>query len=366
MMRRIHLAIVVTTTLAGLHGGFAEAAPPAPPTRDGVATLPGGEPNIPHKVPRLVDYRMKLADEKYYLYIPPNYRHTEPFGLLVFIHSGDSMTVPDDWRAVLARRKLLYIAPQNVGNKHYTNRRAGVAVKGLAKMMELCRIDPNRVYVTGMSGGARVACMTAFAHPGLIRGALPMCGAEFPAPVPKVKATRNDPYGAFRCDPNLVEQARRRVGFALITGPGDFRYGNILDIYNGGYVPGKFRVKFLSVRGMGHVIAGGAVIDAALAWVEASSAATAAKAKPAARRRTQTPPATTRPQPAGPAKPPAAKTPDDPEARAKRQLNLADNYRRAGLEDKALDILRRVIKDYPDTDAAGTARRWAAKWENEK
>lgn len=49
---------------------------------------------------------------------------------------------------------------------------------GIAKMMELCKIAPRRVYVTGLSGGARVACATAFAHPNLISGVLPMCGAD--------------------------------------------------------------------------------------------------------------------------------------------------------------------------------------------
>jgi len=51
-----------------------------------------------------------------------------------------------------------------------------------------------------------------------------------------------------------------------------------------------------------------------------------------------------------------ATAPVDPEAEARKQLNLAENYRRAGLASKALDILRSVVKDYPNTVAAKKAQ----------
>jgi len=51
----------------------------------------------------------------------------------------------------------------------------------------------------------------------------------------------------------------------------------------------------------------------------------------------------------------AASAPADPEADARKQLNLAENYLRVGLTSKALDILRSVIKDFPNTAAAKEA-----------
>jgi TolA-binding protein len=51
-----------------------------------------------------------------------------------------------------------------------------------------------------------------------------------------------------------------------------------------------------------------------------------------------------------------ATAPVDPEAEARKQLNLAENYRSAGLASKALDILRSVIKDFPNTAAAKEAK----------
>jgi hypothetical protein len=46
--------------------------------------------------------------------------------------------------------------------------------------------------------------------------------------------------------------ARSNVKFALITGSGDFRRGNILDIYNNGFKQEGFRAKLFDVAGMGH------------------------------------------------------------------------------------------------------------------
>jgi len=239
----------------------------AAPKREGVQTLPGKAPEIPNRSDFL-RYDMDLVKEKFYLSIPLNYTGKEPFGLVVFINAADKMAVIPEWKPVLARRKLLYIAPQNVGNSHDIHRRAGLAVVGIYKMMELYKIDPQRVYVTGLSGGARMACLAAFHHPTLISGVFPMCGAEFPAPVPRVNATQNDPYGVTPGKAELVEKAKANVRFALVTGPRDFRHGNILDIYNGGYAKEKYQARLFDVPNLGHENAGAAVIDVVLQWLD--------------------------------------------------------------------------------------------------
>jgi len=56
----------------------------------------------------------------------------------------------------------------------------------------------------------------------------------------------------------------RQVRFALITGSNDFRYGNILDIYHGGFARFGFRAKLFDVPRMGHTTADAATLEAAL------------------------------------------------------------------------------------------------------
>jgi hypothetical protein len=46
--------------------------------------------------------------------------------------------------------------------------------------------------------------------------------------------------------------AARQVRFALVTGSNDFRHGNILDIFHGGFERDGFQAKLFDVPGMAH------------------------------------------------------------------------------------------------------------------
>jgi predicted esterase len=233
--------------------------PPAPPARanqEGLFALPG---ELPKDLPTgsLFKYDVKLEQEKFYLFVPPGYRGREPYGLMAFINADDYMEVPRDWKGVLGRHKLLYVAPQNVGNHQEVSRRALLAVVAIRKMMELYKVDPKRVYLAGFSGGAKVVCLVALVQPELVRGALPICGFIFPSLKEK--------------DRLVLEKAKSQVGIALITGPKDPNHGSIWSGYNDRLVPGKYRAKVFDVPGMGHQIARGQTLNAALGWIEAGN-----------------------------------------------------------------------------------------------
>lgn len=231
--------------------------PPARSGQQGLFSLPGRMPKIPNPV-SLFDYDVKLDQEKFYLCIPPNYRGREPFGLLAMVNAGDQMDLPPDWEPLLAKYKLIYLAPQGVGNAHATSRRGGLTVAAIYKMMELYEIDPQRVYVTGLSGGSKVACNIGFYHPDLVHGVVLMCGVMFPAPF-----TLN----TFECDASLIEKTKASVGFALVTGSKDFNRPGILKTFNEGYTPGGYRVKLFDTPGMGHELARTKTLEAALKWL---------------------------------------------------------------------------------------------------
>jgi predicted esterase len=148
--------------------------------------------------------------------------------------------------------KLIFIAPQKVGNNQTVARRAGLAILAAVKMQELIALNTNRIYAAGFSGGARMASYAAFIRPSLFSGVLGMCGAQFPAKVPRVKATRTDDYGWFTLGEPQIAEAKKKVRFVLVTGSNDFRYGNILDIYAGGFQKDGYAVKLIDVPGMQH------------------------------------------------------------------------------------------------------------------
>lgn len=225
-----------------------------PALKTGVQTLPGTLPKTEEKDASLIG-DLNLSKETFYISVPTGSSANKPHGILVFLSPVDECTdVPPGWASVLKEKKLIFIAPQKAGNKQDTSRRAGLAVLAATKLQEMAKIDTNRVYVAGFSGGARVASYCSFLRPSLFSGAFSVCGVDFPAQVPRVKATRNDEYGYFSLGEQEVAEAKQRVKFVLVTGSKDFRYGNIMDIYTGGFQKDGYTVKLIDVPGMDHTI----------------------------------------------------------------------------------------------------------------
>jgi hypothetical protein len=84
-----------------------------------------------------------------------------------------------------------------------------------------------------------MAGMLGFCQADVFHGTIQNCGADFYTPVPNqaatsTKDTAENPYGLFDATADEITGARG-VHFALITGSRDFRHGNILDIFNGGF-----------------------------------------------------------------------------------------------------------------------------------
>src|ERR1700683_3509885 len=119
-------------------------------------------PTLQHS--QYIRYDFDLNQEHFWIYVPPGYTGQEPWGLMVYTSPGDKKEeVPQGWDQVLLDDKLLFICPQQDGNDQPSgNRREGLAVIAALEMIKLYSIDPNRVYATGFSGGARVACRLGF------------------------------------------------------------------------------------------------------------------------------------------------------------------------------------------------------------
>ena len=180
--------------------------------------------------------------------------------------------MPFGWQAILDARKYIFVAAVNAGNDQSAGRRLGLAVMGAMKTMKAYRIDPNRVYAGGFSGGARMAGLLAFYQSDIFRGTLQNCGVDFYRRVPIVDATTQvdtmgHPYGLLEASEYEIRQARK-LRFVLITGTKDFRRGNILDIFHGGFERDGFQAKLFDVAGMEHDICDGQTLSRALDFLE--------------------------------------------------------------------------------------------------
>ena len=236
----------------------------------------GGESLVPKNRNTNVLYDLNPGTEKFFVHVPASYSSQTEYGLIVFTDAAEEIgRVPDAWAKVLDERKLLFVAAENAGNDQDADRRLGLAVLGALEMMKRYRIDPNRVYAAGFSGGARMSGLLGFFQPDIFHGTIQNCGADFYMRVPTVYATSwvsatGQPYGRFDATTDEIARARR-VRFVLITGTNDFRRGNILDIYNGGFAKQHFAAKLVDVPGMDHAICDAATLSAALDFIESKA-----------------------------------------------------------------------------------------------
>lgn len=220
-----------------------------------------------------IAYGLDPSAERFFVHVAAAYSGQSRYGLVVFLDADDRVdAMPGGWAGVLDARNLLFIAPENAGNDQYPERRLGLGVLSALEMMKHYQIDANRVYISGFSGGARMAGLLGFFQPDVFRGTIQNCGADFYQHVPQVYATSQldtagQPYGFFPATADEVQRAKP-VRFALITGSEDFRRGNILDVFNGGFAKAGFQAKLFDVPGMSHDTADADTLNAALDFLE--------------------------------------------------------------------------------------------------
>jgi predicted esterase len=127
---------------------------------------------------RLSAQSIDLAAERFVLYVPA---HAPPdgFALLTFVAPWDEARLPDGWAPVLERYGMIFVSAANSSNRaDPIGRREPLALLATHNVMQRYRVDPQRVYIGGFSGGARMALRLALAYPDLYRGALLNAGSD--------------------------------------------------------------------------------------------------------------------------------------------------------------------------------------------
>ena len=124
--------------------------------------------------PQAVD----LLQERFSVYVPAQ-RPSRGYGLMVFIPPWQDARLPQGWATVLDKHGMIFVSAAKSGNEEKVlDRRIPLALLGAYNMMQRYSIDPDRIYIGGFSGGARVALRTALAYPDLFRGALLNAGSD--------------------------------------------------------------------------------------------------------------------------------------------------------------------------------------------
>lgn len=194
---------------------------------------------------------LDLTQEGYEVIIPKSYKKGTPHGLFIWISPNDKCALPADWEKVLADHKLIFVGALKSGNNREVFSRMQLAITANDQMRQLYDIDPARVYVSGHSGGSRVASMLAVAYADMFTGAVCFMGVNFFFPTQGKDGTTYE--ARYIPHPEIAAQAQAESRIVLVTGDKDFNQDNTKAIYEQGFQANEFKhVKLFDIPGQGH------------------------------------------------------------------------------------------------------------------
>jgi pimeloyl-ACP methyl ester carboxylesterase len=133
---------------------------------------------LAHSAVALREQPIDLAQERFVVYVPAH-SPASGYGLLVFIPPWENATLPLGWAEILDRHGVIFVSAANSGNAtNVLDRRTPLALLAAHNIMQRFRVDPERIYIGGFSGGSRIALRLALGFPDLFRGALLNAGSD--------------------------------------------------------------------------------------------------------------------------------------------------------------------------------------------
>lgn len=207
-----------------------------------------------------------ITNESFELRAPETLAANEAWGLLVWISPDDDPTTPGDWDSELSKQHLLLVSAHRCGNTRHPLDRFRLALDATSNMCRRYKVDRQRIYIGGFSGGARIASMLGVAYADVFTGTLCVCGANFYRDIP---ASGGQYYLAtFTPNPGVLLQAKRGGRFVLVTGDHDENRDSMSRIATRGFKGEGFRhVLYLEAPGLGHEMPSAKALATALEYL---------------------------------------------------------------------------------------------------
>src|SRR5208283_2723112 len=147
--------------------------------------------------------------QQYELFVPPNYNPKQSYPVILFISPGNGPAGWKEWEPVCKQQGVIFASPYEAGNNTQPpQKRYRIVLDVLDDVRRNYNTDPDRTYISGFSGGGRVAGGIAFALPEHFGGVVPVCAT-----------------GDFRDEDCLKQRMIERLSVALATGEKDFNRG---------------------------------------------------------------------------------------------------------------------------------------------
>lgn len=155
---------------------------------------------------------------RYQVYVPVDYASKPSWPAILFLHGagerGDdgllqtNVGLAPAIRQNPSRYPAIAVFPQVPRDSQWVGAPGDMAVAALQQTMREFHVDPNRVYLTGLSMGGHGTWYVAYRHPQLFAAVVPICGwvrefARFRGSVPVV------PGDSAAVLPSLVQRLAR-------------------------------------------------------------------------------------------------------------------------------------------------------------
>lgn len=203
-----------------------------------------------------------VSKETFDLVVPESCKSADPHGLFIWISASNAAVVPKDWEAVLAAKKLIFVGARNSGNPRNIFDRMRMAIDANVHLRTLYKIDGRRVYVSGFSGGSRVASMLGVCYAEMFSGTICCMGVNF---YTDVTAEDGKTYGlSYIPDDEVAALAKKFCRYALITAERDFNRANTRAVFQAFQKEGYAHVHLLEVPVAAHQLPPAAWLGKAL------------------------------------------------------------------------------------------------------
>lgn len=249
MFRTLIICSFLAASAVAAPAGYTPIVEVSGPTRlDWIFTTATQSPAKPPAKFLPEDYDSKK--QSYELFVPTRKDTKKPVPAILFISAGDD---PQGWKTFEKTCKdlgFVFIGVRNAGNTVPGPKRCRIILDCLDDVRRQVPLDPDRTYIAGFSGGARMACSIGFALPELFGGILPICAS-----------------GELRPEPWLRHRLIDRLSIALITGTTDFNRGEV-ERWRGPFWKEIGIRTRIWVPTIGHTLPSLAIAGEAIKWLE--------------------------------------------------------------------------------------------------
>ena len=162
------LAFMVPTCVTGAGTETELTVAAASPYQYGLWSIPG-QPIL---------YRPEQVT--YYLHLPEGVTPDAPRALVLAISpSNAGQDMFPSWEKAARRYGFIFACPNRAGNSVRTDVRGQTVMDVLHDVRERYAVDPQRIFLAGFSGGARMATGVVLKFPGLFAGLIPVGGIVY-------------------------------------------------------------------------------------------------------------------------------------------------------------------------------------------